>query len=58
MRMKITREEAYKIFEEAIKEKDKEKLKEFILFCLYKNVDDEKLFKTLMMITKIDIEEV
>jgi hypothetical protein len=57
MQLKISREEAYKLFEEAMEERDKIKLTAFILWCLYHNVKDEELFNRLLEITKIDIEE-
>jgi hypothetical protein len=53
----MSREEAYKLFEEAMEERDKIKLTAFILWCLYHNVKDEELFNRLIEITKIDIEE-
>ena len=58
MFIKMTREEAFKLYEEAMEERDKIKLTMFILWCLYKNVKDEDLLNRLLEITKIDFEEV
>jgi hypothetical protein len=53
----MSREEAYRLFEEAMEERDKIKLITFILWCLYHNIKDEELFNRLLEITKIDVEE-
>lgn len=57
MQLKMSREEAYRLFEEAMEERDKIKLITFILWCLYHNIKDEELFNRLLEITKIDVEE-
>lgn len=53
--------DAQKLYEEALKTKNKELLKQFILYCIYqrlkKNCSDEELIDTILNITEIEVKD-
>lgn len=46
-----------KLYEEAFREKNKEKIKQFILACIYNKIRDEQFFEQFYKILEIEVKD-
>ena len=57
MELKITIEDLRKMYEEAFEKRDKEKIKQFILYCLYRRLNNSELFDELLKILELEVKD-